>query len=122
MEYQKGTYLKYDWLVIKQDAGHLCGYVKLWKKHPLEVVLDTDGYDGVDVECHGGITFGRKIKKNESGMIERGFTPGYWIGWDYAHFGDWTLSSFDETDKRWTFDEVIKECYEVIEKLTNKYL
>ena len=121
-EYQKGKYLKYNWLVVKQESGHFCGYVKLWKKHPLEVVLDTSGYDGVDVDCHGGVTFGRKIRKNETVMLERGFTPGYWIGWDYAHLGDWTPYFPSEDGKKWTFEEVIEECHEVIDQLTEKYL
>ena len=118
----KGEYLDYDWLIVRQPMGHLCGYVKLWKKHPLEVYEYDD--DEMDIECHGGLTFKRTITKKDKEKLKIGFTPGCWIGWDYAHAGDYMSYSDDlgyPGDKRWSVEEVMKECYEVIDQLENKY-
>ena len=118
-EITKGDYLKYHWMIIRRPVGWYCAYIKLWKKHPLEIVLDTEGYDGCDVDCHGGLTFGGKRK-------DKVFSSGYWIGWDYAHVGDYTAYHHPhlglDDDKRWTFDEVLFEVHEVIDQLTEKYL
>ena len=40
----------------------------------------------------------------------------YWIGWDYAHLGDYCgwLNVFDSTGKKWTTEEILQEVKEVI--------
>jgi len=121
-----GKYLKYDWLVVRHSTlGHLCGYVKLWKNHPLEISISNSRYDKLDIDCHGGVTFARGVEAKDKFMVDHGFTPGYWFGWDYAHLGDWvdySIPSFQNPeDHRWTLEEVIRECHKVIGQLTEKY-
>lgn len=124
-EFISGEYLGYEWLVARQEMGHLCGYVRLWDGHPLEILWKTEKYpyEAIDIRCHGGLTFGEKIGKKSN---VRGFTPGYWIGWDYAHVGDEMIINYPTyhsriDGKHWKESEVIKECYDVIGQLVEKY-
>ena len=57
-------------------GGHLCGYIRIPEGHPLfgQVVFDLD--DRLDINVHGGLTFGEMIDGE------------YWIGFDCAHSGD----------------------------------
>jgi len=111
-DFMKGEYLGYDWMVARMEMGHLCGYVRLWDGHPLELLWKSEKYpyDEIDVDCHGGLTFARKLTKKD---IIAGFTPGYWIGWDYAHAGDEMII--------WEESEVVEECKSVIKQLVEKY-
>jgi hypothetical protein len=66
----------YSGLICKiQRAGellHLCGYVYIPEGHP----LFGKGYDEIDIDVHGGLTFSERVGK-------------YWlIGFDCAHMGD----------------------------------
>jgi hypothetical protein len=103
-----GTYLGYDFEIVSYGS-HPCCYVKIPKGHPY-FGLD---YDDINVDCHGGLTF----------ASERG--EAWWIGWDYAHFGDY--SSFHSSVllehmplsnwKKWTTEELFAEVKKVIEQL-----
>ncbi len=49
---------------------------------------------------------------------------GPWIGWDYAHLGDYVAypdiaetSLFGEMGHKWTVSEIRQECISVIEQL-----
>jgi hypothetical protein len=79
----KFEYLGYDCMIhrvfqrepyAKQEyyfGGHLCGYVKLPEYHPYYSLECWD----MDIECHGGLTYGEKH-------------PEYWIGFDCGHSFD----------------------------------
>ena len=117
---------------IHPHLGSLCGYVKLPDDHPFcksfkkENVFGRNlelGYDDMNIDCHGGLTFSRIVSEEDSGEYPQGFTPGYWIGWDYIHVGD----SYDcgmgrmfKEDKIWSFAEVERECKNVIEQVLDK--
>jgi len=58
--------------IRRSPLGSLCGYVFLPKTHP--AYLGT--YDYIDVEVHGGLTYGQ-----ESGKFFK-------VGFDCAHFED----------------------------------
>jgi len=152
-EWGKGECSDYTWVVARMELGFLCGYVKLWKGHPLEALWESEKrpYLSIDIECHGGLTFAKKITKKHT--MKR-FTPGFWIGWDYAHAGDEILfnilpkleistralssSLLDYktktiatpihktgkvifSGKHWEEEEVITECFNVIRQLMEKY-
>ena len=51
---------------------HLCGYVKVPENNPC---FGKD-YDDIEIECHGGLTYGQHE------------WDGYWIGFDCAHHND----------------------------------
>ena len=120
-EWIRGKYLGYKWMVARMEIGHLCGYVRLWEGHPLEILWKTQEYpyNSIDVDCHGGLTFSEKLTKKD---IIAGFTPGYWIGWDYAHVGDeMILPERTIHGRHWKENEVIEECFSVIRQLDEKY-
>lgn len=52
--------------------GHRCGYVGVSKE-----VFEGKGYDDLDIEVHGGLTYARD---EEDGLR--------WYGFDCAHLGD----------------------------------
>lgn len=110
---KQGIYGGYDYLVLFVNGSHYCGYVKIPESHPLH----GRPYDYIDVECHGGLTFGRVTDFDH---IRETITNGYWIGWDYAHVGDYCAFMPDENDKKWTPDEVEAEAKHVIDQLIEK--
>jgi hypothetical protein len=58
--------------VVIMPMGHRCGYVGV----SAEVFADR-GYDDLDVDVHGGLTYART---EEDGLR--------WYGYDCAHYGD----------------------------------
>lgn len=58
-------------------GGHLCGYVQI----PKDNILYLDTYEDMDIDCHGGLTYGEIIDKK------------YWIGFDCAHSTDFVPST-----------------------------
>ena len=117
-------YKNYQYTVLQMPMGHLCGYVKVPKGHPYY----GKDYDSMDIDCHGGLTYAtmhtgdpdiRITKKNN---FEKYFSKGFWIGFDYAHSGDWEFYSrnSDFNEKYNTLhqpEEVEQECKKVIDQL-----
>jgi hypothetical protein len=62
---------------------HLCGYVILDNDHNLR----GEGYDDINVDVHGGLTFASE--NTEEGR------EGWMIGFDCAHYGDLTPRDFE---------------------------
>lgn len=58
---------------------HLCGYVGVTKENPLY----GKGYDHVDVEVHGGLTWNGQRDWFKLEDV-------WWFGFDCAHYGDLT--------------------------------
>ena len=64
---------------------------------------------------HGGFTFSDFVNEESFGEPE-----AYWVGWDYAHFGDYcsypkgTMIGI-ERGKKWTIEEIEAECKRVID-------
>lgn len=57
-------------------GGHLCGYVKIPKDHPWH----GKGYDDIETNVHGGLTF--------CGDHLFDGSDDYWVGFDCAHSDD----------------------------------
>lgn len=99
-------------------------------------------YDDLNdfVSVHGGFTFARLIKQKDLKDWKQGFTPGLWVGWDYAHAGDEIYIEKEEdvlpenreswrsimaihnnyprtNEKRWTLEEVGKHTLSAIDDL-----
>ena len=72
-----GDYKGFDYYVLSMGT-HPCAYID---------VTDTDlnGKDlcVIDLECHGGITYAEE-------SLQTVDKKGWFIGWDYAHYGDYT--------------------------------
>lgn len=80
--------------------------MRLPENHP----LFGEDYDTLNIAAHGGLTF--------SG-IPKFAGDGWWIGWDYAHYDDYTGYDglFSVDGKKWTTEEIVDECVNVIGQL-----
>ena len=119
-EFMIKTYKGLEYTIFN-NLGTYCGYVKLPDNHPYIKLIHLKkdytmnfevGYDDMDIECHGGLTFSRIIKVNNEYL--QGFSRGAWIGWDYGHFSD--------KNKGFTEEKVEQECKNVIEQVLLKQI
>ena len=108
----EGTLNGFDYAIVS-FGNHPAGYVSIPKNHPFY----KKSHDDLDIVCHWGLTF--------SGVSPDVKPPktGWWIGWDYAHAGDY-LGFFErvgsksfEDNKKWTTEEIKEEIQSVIEQL-----
>lgn len=110
--YHKG----YEYVVLSYGV-HPCCYVALPKIHPY-YGLD---YERCEIQCHGGLSF------SEWGFANI-ISEEYWVlGWDYCHAGDYvgyasvapsiTSPSILGPFKKWTTEELVRDCINVIEQL-----
>jgi hypothetical protein len=76
----EGSHAGYQWAVVHNGMGHRCGYVRVPKGHPWH----GKGYDDINVEVHGGLTFAEPDKPCD----KEGADDAYWVGFDCAHGGD----------------------------------
>jgi hypothetical protein len=84
----------YPCLIVRADlSGALCGYVGVADSHSLFGV----GYNDIDVQCHGGLTFADVCQphRDETSGICHLPAPGepdnvWWFGFDCSHA--WDLS------------------------------
>lgn len=110
--------------VINVLGNHPCGYVKvpddIWKA----VLKGWDGdeepkyyaFDGL-FDVHGGFTYCGKYG-HPGGLSD--LPDGNWVGWDYAHAGDFT--AFDmgfsrNPGKKWTTLEIVDEALDVCNQM-----
>ena len=102
----EGAQGKYTFKVISYGS-HPCCYVSIPESHPLYENLDLAE---AIIDCHGGITFDGKLSKFDD--------YNYYIGWDYAHCGDFVSMGIDfgfhNEDKKYTTEELISDCFYVI--------
>lgn len=98
---------------------HPTAYINIPKNHSLYNKDYDEIYGICDLEVHGGLNFferGLWISENEK--IE-----GWFIGWDYAHYGDYLgyEEMFPEhirvEGKKWTTKEIREEIYNVCKQL-----
>lgn len=107
-----GTYKGLDFYVVSYGT-HPCAYINAAKT--VLAGKDTDELDDTGIDCHGGFTFANKALGVSDG-------EGWYIGWDYAHAGDftgwhWRWKADDGYLKAWTTEEIIAECVGVIDQI-----
>ena len=72
-------------LIVRNHFGSLCGYVGVSKGHPAY----KKGYDDVDVDVHGGLTFAGKCGERICHLVEDGEDDDvWWLGFDCGHCFD----------------------------------
>ena len=76
----EGTHAGHEFVTVHNSFGYRCGYVKVEAGHPWH----SKGYDEVDADAHGGLTFAEPDKPCDKG----GSDTGWWFGFDCAHAGD----------------------------------
>lgn len=115
----EGEYEGFSFLILSFGT-HPCAYVELNPKSP----YFGDGMDNIELPVNGGVTYSdfRNPLTGES-------CKNYWIGWDYAHWGDYT--GFYEADKqiekningkitpfkKWTTSQIYSEIKDAIEEI-----
>lgn len=110
-ELLRGMYRGFEYRIL--DLGtHPTAYVKIPKGHPFY----KKDYEKVDaIEVHGGLTYSRNYLYCEGTNLD-----GWWIGWDYAHYGDHT--GYDGPEplhpwiKKWTTEEILHDVKSVIDQ------
>lgn len=127
-EYKDGYYIG-----IMSYGTHPCAYIGLPIEHP----YSGKPYEDIPINCHGELTFshfGNDIQAGGPKLEWAEDVPDfrYWIGWDYAHYNDFAggMAEFlkEECQKtgidipfeeghKWTTQEILNECYNVIEQL-----
>lgn len=96
---------------------HPTAYIEI----PKTSFLYKKDYDEIsNIEVHGGFTYGREylyISENTK------MNDSWFIGWDYAHLDDYVdnyFPIFEDRGKKWTTEEIIKECQSVINQIIDK--
>ena len=111
-ELLRGHYRGFEYRIM--DLGtHPTAYVKIPKGHPLYKKDWMDWKHPIDdeIEVHGGITYSRDYLYCEGKNLY-----GWWIGWDYAHYGDHLGWEDYYNGKRWTTEEILTDVIHVIEQ------
>lgn len=112
-----GIYKNFKYYVISYGA-YPCAYVDV-----SNTSLASTDYDEINIDCHGGLTY----SEDYLSAADTEKSDGKWyIGWDYAHYGDYTFHPFHpyigggEWDKRWTTEEIVAECKNVINQIVDE--
>ena len=83
---------------------HPTAYIRIPKEHKYYKE------ENIYLDVHGGITF-----SNMGICVKDVILEGYWIGWDYGHFGDYAgyeemyPKEFRTGGKKWTTEEIKEE-------------
>lgn len=103
-----GEYNGFEYFILWY-RNHPNAYIKIPKGHPFYgkdcCEIDDKGY------VHGCFTFSGKNLNKDNGLED-----GWYLGWDYAHAGDYQAFSdgFIIPEKRWSVREIEEECKLVI--------
>ena len=123
MEYQakrkielldSGKCMNYNYYILNLGT-HPTAYVEVPKDHKYYL----KNYDEIDIDVHGGLTYSDNYLIVEGEKI----TNCWFIGWDYAHFGDFIgyelnyPMEFRTNGKKWTTEEIQNDVYEVCKQL-----
>jgi hypothetical protein len=76
----EGTHAGHEFMTVHNGMGYRCGYVKVEPGHPWH----GKGYDDINCDVHGGLTFAEPDKPCDKG----GPDNGWWVGFDCAHSHD----------------------------------
>ena len=104
------------WAIITLGT-HPCAYVGIPRDDP-SYEEDYDDIGKPYFDCNGGITFSGHNRHCHFTMFNLDI---WWIGWDYAHAGDYLHYpehfGIKSSGKKWTLEEIEEEVMKVIEQL-----
>lgn len=103
-------YMGYKVLIVNYFT-HPCAYIGLRSNHKYDHVYYEDIHD---IDCHGGLTY----SGDDHIVVKELQNSGWFIGWDYAHSGDWYGPYPIPGDKKWSTMEIINECMSVVNQLS----
>lgn len=116
-----GIYRRMPFVVKNMRGRHPCVYVNV-----RGTKLDGVEYDDIHLCVHGGVSFSETELEGEN--------DGWWIGWDYAHAGDYSgiiddsvrsaflFSMFDDAPsssdgRKWETDELVTSAVNAIDEI-----
>ena len=112
-------YKKYDYFIVNMGT-HPTAYVRIPKTHQFyqknyDYCNPPHGFSG------GPFTFGDNASIFQN-QLDTEIPNGYYLGWDYAHLGDWLGHWSDEDNirmghRKYTTSEIITDCQQIIEYL-----
>ena len=125
----KGNINGIDYVICKNPVNAFCAYVRIpdnhkWfclkkerKLHFSKRKIDVS-YEMIKISCHGGLTFSERINGDGEEYPQK-FTDGFWVGWDFAHYGDYVDygTSFKSEGVHWTEQMVLEDIKDVIRQI-----
>lgn len=114
-----GECLNYKYVIVSYGS-HPCAYVQILKDHCL-YNPNASYMDYMNIVVHGGITYAEEgvcsLMDNED------YSHGFWIGWDYAHGGDYFYNKYTSSSgKQYTIGDIYIDVYSVINQLIKKQI
>ena len=110
----------YGICIVNCRHDHPCGYVTF---PGIEKVGDYDNFYVKNAEVHGGFTFLGKLNPDLWKELwayvadPDKYRDIIWIGWDYAHLGDYALFDVFDEGHKWTTDEVLAEAKAIMKDI-----
>lgn len=91
-------------LLLRQETGHLCGYISIPWGHPLNPDAGLPCFDlGLDV--HGGITYSERRAPDDPIEAE-GTDRWHWFGFDCNHLNDYAPGELISRDRYKVYRDV----------------
>lgn len=115
-----GIYENIPYMIINMGT-HPCAYIRI----PDDSKYAKMEYDCIPLIVHGsltakysGLTIGARSLVLDTYKL---VAEGIWIGWDYAHFGDWYGDGIQLDDNRikWTTDDILDEVFDAIRQFNS---
>lgn len=96
---------------------HPCAYIEVPRNHKYygRNYLELDEI----IDVHGGFTYSNDYLRTSDSTI---IVSSWFLGWDYAHLGDY-MGFYEDSKiknellKKWTVEEIILECKKAIKEL-----
>ena len=108
---EHGTIDGFNYYIISYSS-HPCGYVEIPKGHPFFEMRYEDVQWKHGIYAHGGLTYGEDSLLN--------LKDSWFIGWDYAHSGDFYNVDYRPSyGAKHTLDEIREEARSVIQQIIN---
>lgn len=114
----EGKYMGYQFYIMNLGT-HPTAYVEIPTTNKLFGKSYYEIYDmEIDIDVHGGLSYSRN-------HLLGGEKNTWFIGWDYAHAGDYagysekypSLSRLSIHDKKWTIEEIFEDVVSAIEQI-----
>lgn len=108
----RDMYKGYEYIIVSYGS-HPCCYIGLDENNKFYGV----SYLDIDLDVHGGLTYSDNL------FHVIGNSDRWYIGWDYAHYGDRFGNRYSSSimnysyDHTWKTKELIKECIDAIDNL-----
>lgn len=110
-----GQCCNYNYYILNLGT-HPTAYIEIPRNHKCYI----KSYNDIDIEVHGGLTYSKEYLYISE---EQKLDNSWFIGWDYAHCGDYLgyekiFPSYLQTeDKKWTTEEIQQEVFKVCKQL-----